>query len=382
VQGNQVYGPYGKQRYKFGTLGTSKGFTGQYNDSLTGLDYYNARYYDPKVGVFLSADMVEGNGVGMNPYAYVGGNPETYSDPTGQAYILPEGSGGGGGTTPVNSLGAGSFITIPSLPPASWTTSVAVAQQLSVAAGGGSRQSNPFVMATWKNNPLDAQNRTLTSCGVPVSQATCGEFGVFFALYLSTGGQLAAPSNWCIECGQPGGGNEGNGSSGGSDVLASSTGEASTGATDYVPGLDAEGANPPPPDGEPPREVEGGPSDQPLLPPKSGKVTLYRAIMPAELNDLLHFGDYDLSPHGGGKYFALTEQGARDFALSSLNAGQKMTLTSIEVPYLMLGRGDPFFDAGGAGWSIHFADDVLPDLYEVSGLPNILDAPWISNIGE
>jgi RHS repeat-associated protein len=83
VQGNQVYGPYGKQRYKQGTMGTSKGFTGQYNDSLTGLDYYHARYYDPKVGAFLSADPVEGNGAGRDPYAYVGGNPETWSDPTG-----------------------------------------------------------------------------------------------------------------------------------------------------------------------------------------------------------------------------------------------------------------------------------------------------------
>jgi RHS repeat-associated protein len=101
VQGNQVYGPYGKQRYKFGTLGTSKGFTGQYNDSLTGLDYYNARYYDPKVGVFLSADTVEGNGVGMNPYAYVGGNPETYSDPTGERIIDPE-TGQMGPRNPIN----------------------------------------------------------------------------------------------------------------------------------------------------------------------------------------------------------------------------------------------------------------------------------------
>jgi RHS repeat-associated protein len=42
-------------------MGTNKGFTGQYNDTLTGLDYYNARYYDPVVGVFLSADTVQGN---------------------------------------------------------------------------------------------------------------------------------------------------------------------------------------------------------------------------------------------------------------------------------------------------------------------------------
>lgn len=83
VQGNQVYGPYGNNRYSQGAMGTSKGFTGQYNDSLTGLDYYNARYYDPVVGRFLTADTVQGNLGGMDPYAYVEGNPETLSDPTG-----------------------------------------------------------------------------------------------------------------------------------------------------------------------------------------------------------------------------------------------------------------------------------------------------------
>jgi RHS repeat-associated protein len=67
-------------------MGTSKGFTGQYNDWLTGLDYYGARYYDPVIGQFLSADVEEGNGVGMDPYSYVGDNPETWTDPTGQFF--------------------------------------------------------------------------------------------------------------------------------------------------------------------------------------------------------------------------------------------------------------------------------------------------------
>ncbi|HZO72031.1 MAG TPA: polymorphic toxin-type HINT domain-containing protein, partial [Ktedonobacteraceae bacterium] len=49
----------------------------------TGLDYYNARYYDPVVGRFISADTVQGNMAGMDPYDYVGGNPETFTDPTG-----------------------------------------------------------------------------------------------------------------------------------------------------------------------------------------------------------------------------------------------------------------------------------------------------------
>jgi YD repeat-containing protein len=38
--GNQTYG---SQQYQSGSMGTNKGFTGQYNDNVTGLDYYNAR---------------------------------------------------------------------------------------------------------------------------------------------------------------------------------------------------------------------------------------------------------------------------------------------------------------------------------------------------
>ncbi len=99
IKGNQVFGPYGNARDFQGTINTAKGFTGQYNDSLTGLDYYGSRYYDQVAGVFLSADVKQGNMQGMNPYAYVGGNPETKNDPTGQMFINP--GGGGGGTTTI-----------------------------------------------------------------------------------------------------------------------------------------------------------------------------------------------------------------------------------------------------------------------------------------
>ncbi len=86
VLGDQVYGPYGNRRVQQGTISTSKGFTGQFTDFVAGLDYYGARYYDPVVGVFVSADVVQGNARGMNPYGYVGGNPETYTDPTGYSW--------------------------------------------------------------------------------------------------------------------------------------------------------------------------------------------------------------------------------------------------------------------------------------------------------
>jgi len=83
VAGYMGYGPFGFLQYHAGQTGTNKGYTGQYNDPLSGLDYYVARYYDPVVGLFLSADTVEDNVHGMAPYAYVAGNPETYNDPTG-----------------------------------------------------------------------------------------------------------------------------------------------------------------------------------------------------------------------------------------------------------------------------------------------------------
>jgi RHS repeat-associated protein len=86
---NQQYGPYGEKRYSAGTVDTSKGFTGQYGDDLTGLDYYVARYYDPVIGRFLSADTKQGNVQGADPYAYVSGNPETMTDPTGQMIYNP-----------------------------------------------------------------------------------------------------------------------------------------------------------------------------------------------------------------------------------------------------------------------------------------------------
>ncbi|MGB8347203.1 MAG: RHS repeat-associated core domain-containing protein [Ktedonobacteraceae bacterium] len=93
---NQVYGPYGNLLYSAnGTMGTARGYTGQYSDPLTGLDYYVSRYYDPVAGIFLSADTKEGNAQGMNPYAYVAQNPETLTDPSGQYFAPPGGNGNG-----------------------------------------------------------------------------------------------------------------------------------------------------------------------------------------------------------------------------------------------------------------------------------------------
>ncbi|HEY1620069.1 MAG TPA: RHS repeat-associated core domain-containing protein [Streptosporangiaceae bacterium] len=62
------------------TAATPFGYAGGYTD-LTGLIYLMARYYNPQTGQFESLDpAVSTSG---EPYSYAGGNPVSYTDPTG-----------------------------------------------------------------------------------------------------------------------------------------------------------------------------------------------------------------------------------------------------------------------------------------------------------
>ena len=70
-----------------GNLPTQHTDTGQHsNMSDFGLMYYNARYYDPALGRFTSADTLipePGNPQSWDRYAYVENNPLRYTDPSG-----------------------------------------------------------------------------------------------------------------------------------------------------------------------------------------------------------------------------------------------------------------------------------------------------------
>ena len=77
--------PYGDCRNSTGSLPTNKLFTGQRSDN-TGLYYYGARYYDPEIGRFISADTIvpnPSNPQSLNRYSYCLNNPLKYTDPTG-----------------------------------------------------------------------------------------------------------------------------------------------------------------------------------------------------------------------------------------------------------------------------------------------------------
>ncbi|MFZ5919220.1 MAG: RHS repeat-associated core domain-containing protein [Chloroflexota bacterium] len=56
VHSRQGYYPYGEARYTAGELPTDHGFTGHKHEDALGLIFMQARYYDPALGCFLSAD--------------------------------------------------------------------------------------------------------------------------------------------------------------------------------------------------------------------------------------------------------------------------------------------------------------------------------------
>src|SRR5690554_6701461 len=56
-------------------------FNGKELDAATGMYYYGARYYDPRISIFVSVDPLAEET--MTPYQYVHNNPIMFTDPTG-----------------------------------------------------------------------------------------------------------------------------------------------------------------------------------------------------------------------------------------------------------------------------------------------------------
>ncbi len=79
--------PFGEtmaeQKSNNGSYETPYKFNGKELDEETGLYYYGARYYDPKVSIWYSVDPKADNFPSMNPYVYCNQNPIDLSDPKG-----------------------------------------------------------------------------------------------------------------------------------------------------------------------------------------------------------------------------------------------------------------------------------------------------------
>lgn len=87
VNGTETrYYPYGSHRLTPTTQLTERDFTGQRENLELGLVYYNARFYVPGLGRFLTADTIVPDPVdpqAYNRYSYVHNNPVNFTDSSG-----------------------------------------------------------------------------------------------------------------------------------------------------------------------------------------------------------------------------------------------------------------------------------------------------------
>jgi len=85
----ESYTPYGETLLNPAANDNQGGFTGHIRDKATGLNYMQARYYDPNMGRFLSIDPVTFMDTGepnfFNRYAYAFNDPVNLIDPDGMA---------------------------------------------------------------------------------------------------------------------------------------------------------------------------------------------------------------------------------------------------------------------------------------------------------
>jgi RHS repeat-associated protein len=89
------YEPYGTpfEQWPNPQTASAFGYTGESTDANS-LVYLRARYYDPRLGVFLSKDPFEGvltSALSQNGYSYAHGNPVRYTDPSGHCIGLAAG---------------------------------------------------------------------------------------------------------------------------------------------------------------------------------------------------------------------------------------------------------------------------------------------------
>jgi RHS repeat-associated protein len=91
VVGTYSYDAYGNVTSHTGAS-TPLEYHGQYTDAATGLQYLQARYYDPATAQFLTVD--PDVATTLSPYGYVQENPLNSSDPGGLMNDASSGSGG------------------------------------------------------------------------------------------------------------------------------------------------------------------------------------------------------------------------------------------------------------------------------------------------
>jgi RHS repeat-associated protein len=88
VQTEHTYEPFGSVSTSGASTGNTFGFTGREADG-TGLYFYRARYYDPRLQRFIAEDPIGFLAGGSNFHIYADSSPTNYADPLGLCPVCP-----------------------------------------------------------------------------------------------------------------------------------------------------------------------------------------------------------------------------------------------------------------------------------------------------
>jgi hypothetical protein len=155
------------------------------------------------------------------------------------------------------------------------------------------------------------------------------------------------------------------------------------------------------PDAVPPGGPRGGvDTPAPAMEIEAGRVKLYRGVGAAEASETMRHGDFQYSPHGGGKYFAFTKQDATNAAKVLYPEGATIIETSVPAAYVphvpdepmavhhphIAARGEAavmiegevlvFYDPRAGGWSLHVDDNALDVMNSEMTKPTIHESPF------
>jgi RHS repeat-associated protein len=90
LKSETIYDAFGNVQESTGQSANKFGYTGHQMDQESGLIYFQARYYDPQIGRFITQDPFEGDWktpLSLHHYLYAYGNPTTYVDLNGYKSI-------------------------------------------------------------------------------------------------------------------------------------------------------------------------------------------------------------------------------------------------------------------------------------------------------
>jgi RHS repeat-associated protein len=167
--GEEIFPPYAGRTAPFGNTDyVNPRFTGQMRDTENLLDFFNARYFGPGLGRFVSPDPMNagadvGNPQSWNGYLYGLGNPLVYTDPSG---MIAGSSGGGSGNPATASGGDNPLVFSGQNIQACWAY-LSQSYGSYSAASSGLNCIQQFAMAYWSGPQTGGGGGTQTTQSTP-----------------------------------------------------------------------------------------------------------------------------------------------------------------------------------------------------------------------